>query len=223
MAKNLLLLTAKFPDENEVGRIKSRLHPLLQGKETLLYQAFLIDAIDTAKKILNCDRAILGFPGSRKDAFKRKYGIDVYPTDYFNIMESLKYGFSQAFQKGYQRVIAYNTDSPDLPTSLISDAFIRLGQHDVVIGPTEDGGYYLIGMKKNYPYLFNKETSTTSVLQQALSVCQKNKLVYSILPQWQDIDTPEDLKELIERLRVSKSHTTSATRKILRQLNLLPS
>jgi hypothetical protein len=91
------------------------------------------------------------------------------------------------------KVVIIGSDCPEIDANLIHSAFERLSEFDVVIGPTFDGGYYLMGMNKYEPELFNNiEWSTTTVFDETIKLVVKNKLSYFILPKLQDIDHIED-------------------------------
>jgi len=91
--------------------------------------------------------------------------------------------------------VIIGTDSPTLPASVFSDAFRLMEDRPLVLGPAEDGGYYLIGLSKVIPEIFTGiDWGTGWVLQQTLRAAGSNKV--ALLPQTYDIDTPEDLQRL---------------------------
>lgn len=212
---NALLLTAKYPDNTSIGTIKTRLHDFLQGKEVMLYESFLKDSIRIAKLIPNCDTYILGFPGNRHHDFEKKYGILTIPSSEWNIMKTLQNGFIQTFANGYKKVIAFNTDSPDLPKNYLLEGFQQLEKADIVIGPSEDGGYYAIGMKENHEGLFDIEPSNGFVITQTRKYCSDKNLVTHLLPTWYDVDTEKDLINFARRLQEQPVTVAVSTRKLL--------
>ena len=91
-------------------------------------------------------------------------------------------------------VVLIGTDCPDLNAQLIAEAFQALGEHDLVLGPAIDGGYYLIGLRRLIPELFTGiPWSTSAVLRQTLRIAQKLELAVAQLPLLSDVDRPEDL------------------------------
>ncbi|MEJ7610613.1 MAG: TIGR04282 family arsenosugar biosynthesis glycosyltransferase [Ferruginibacter sp.] len=107
--------------------------------------------------------------------------------------ERMKNAFAATFQKGYDKIVIIGTDCPDLNAGIIMNAFAYLNLHDVVIGPAEDGGYYLLGMKKLYHELFDDiRWSTDSVLTGTTTKCAALQLDYYLLPVLKDIDVAED-------------------------------
>ncbi len=109
------------------------------------------------------------------------------------------------FAKGHQRrIIAFNSDSPHLPRSVLEHAFETLAARDVVVGPTYDGGYYLVGAKASYPTLFaNDGMGTNSALQRLLARAQALKLSVGFADPFYDIDVAEDLARLAAELSVA--------------------
>ena len=112
--------------------------------------------------------------------------------------------FSQ-FAEGHQRnIIAFNSDSPHLPRSVLEDAFETLTAHDVVVGPTHDGGYYLVGAKAFHPTLFARDgMGTSSALERLLSRTRALGLSVGFADRFYDIDVADDLARLAEELRLA--------------------
>jgi hypothetical protein len=103
-----------------------------------------------------------------------------------------------------RRVIAFNSDSPHLPRSVLDDAFETLAAHDVVVGPTHDGGYYLVGAKTSHPELFAGDgMGTSSALERLLSRAQTLELSVGFADPFYDIDVAEDLTRLAAELRLA--------------------
>jgi uncharacterized protein len=109
------------------------------------------------------------------------------------------------FAEGHQRhTIAFNSDSPHLPRSVLEDAFETLAAQDVVIGPTHDGGYYLVGAKASHPTLFAHDgMGTSSALERLLSRARALELSAGFAPPFYDIDVSDDLTRLAEELRLA--------------------
>ncbi|MFX1340963.1 MAG: TIGR04282 family arsenosugar biosynthesis glycosyltransferase, partial [Promethearchaeota archaeon] len=95
--------------------------------------------------------------------------------------------------KNHDRAVIIGSDCEELTPEIIRDAFNKLSEVDVVLGPAKDGGYYLMGLKRNYPELFtNKKWSTSRVLADTLSDIKKLELSFYLLPVLSDIDDYED-------------------------------
>ena len=129
---------------------------------------------------------------------------------------------------GYEKIIIVGSDSPTLPKSFITDAVTGLDTRDVVIGPSMDGGYYLIGfstitLSKTVPLIFNGIAwSTAHVLQQTISRIHTSKVSLKLLPPWYDVDTPEDLALLrthLQAIQLAEGSTQAdKTEKIILEL-----
>ncbi len=109
------------------------------------------------------------------------------------------------FAEGQERrVIAFNSDSPHLPRSVLEDAFETLAAHDVVVGPTHDGGYYLVGANASHPTLFAGDgMGTSSALERLLSRARALELSVGFAAPFYDIDVADDLTRLAEELRLA--------------------
>jgi len=103
-----------------------------------------------------------------------------------------------------RRIIAFNSDSPHLPRSVLEDAFETLAGHDLVVGPTHDGGYYLVGAKASHPALFAGDgMGTSSALERLLSRARALELSVGFAEPFYDVDVADDLTRLATELRHS--------------------
>jgi uncharacterized protein len=196
-----LIIFAKSPIP---GKVKTRLTPLITPtKAAELYEAFIADTISTALK-LKCERITVAYsPGYAEKTFHGLCGqsIDYLPQKGQNLGERMKNAFKRSFDKGFERTVIIGTDSPTLPLSYIRDAFDALEKVPVTIGPTFDGGYYLIGLSEQEDALFdNIEWSTSSVFSQTLARIKTANRQLCILPPWYDVDTPDSLEFLRSHL-----------------------
>jgi hypothetical protein len=108
------------------------------------------------------------------------------------------------FAEHPRRTIAFNSDSPHLPRSVLEGAFTTLAQHDLVVGPTYDGGYYLVGAKALHPGLFTRDgMGTSTALERLLSSAQALQLSVGFSDPFYDIDVAEDLTRLAMELRLA--------------------
>ena len=111
---------------------------------------------------------------------------------------------SSAFQSGATQIVIIGTDCPSLNAEILTTAFHQLQQHDLVLGPAIDGGYYLIGLQRFIPELFvNIDWGTSQVLAQTVKIAQKLNLSIFYLPELADIDRPEDLATLDSRFDIA--------------------
>ena len=121
---------------------------------------------------------------------------------------------------GNVKLIIIGSDSPAIPLKYIEEAFSILGKTDIVLGPAEDGGFYLIGVKKTCPDIFNSvRWSASYTLSDIIANLEKSSLNYMLLPKWYDIDEIKDLVKLNNDLKVIPDSYCKNTRKILNKLN----
>jgi len=119
---------------------------------------------------------------------------------------------------GYKHVLALNSDGPTLPPAYIQEAIQILPNKDLVLGPAEDGGYYLIGLSQIRPEIFiDIDWSTEMVLSQSLHKADQLGLTVHLLPSWYDVDTAEDIYRLNGELSTLPPDTLSHTRRFLEQ------
>lgn len=220
MKNPILIIIAKEP---QIGTTKTRLSPPLKLSEAAgLFEALLLDTIDLVSSINKIDLAVAVTPPESIGYFERKTpkGTIFIPVTCLDIGDCLKQVFNELFQLGYPKILAFNSDGPSLPKEFIHRAIILLDRHDVVYGPSEDGGYYIVGLKKIYPEIFSDiEWSTSQVLEQSLAKARKANLRVSLLPEWYDIDTARDLKRLMEDFDSLPANQLKHTRVFFEQLS----
>jgi len=186
------------------GRVKTRLNPCITPDEAAkLYKAFSLDIISSARKLKCINVTVAYTPTGAEKAFRKlvEQPINFLPQKGRNLGERMKNAFKQSFAEGAERVVIIGTDSPTLPVSYIQKAFDVLKKIPVVIGPTFDGGYYLIGLSGLNDDIFDDiGWGTSRVFDQTLTrIKSLNTQVY-VLPPWYDVDTSEDLEFLKSHL-----------------------
>ena len=205
-----LIIFAKSPTP---GKVKTRLTPFITPTEAAeLYKAFIADIIFNAHK-LKCERITVAFTPSNAEA--TFHGICGHSVNYLpqkgdNRGERMQNAFKHSFHQGSTRTVIIGTDSPTLPLSYIQNAFDVLKEVPVTIGPTFDGGYYLIGLSEQSDAIFDGiDWSTSKVFGQTLTRIQTiNKQLY-VLPPWYDVDTPDNLEFLRSHIQAMKLSGTS--------------
>ena len=198
----VLVIMAKAP---RPGAVKTRLAPSLSPEAvTDFYCCLLDDTLALARSLSEVEVAIV-CPESDVDELGRRAGNAATVTAQNG--EGLAAGLTSVFAHftaDRRRVIAFNSDSPHLPASILQDAFETLVAHDVVVGPTHDGGYYLVGAKASHPTLFaNDGMGTSSALERLLSRARTLDLSVDFAEAFFDIDVAEDLTRLAEELRLA--------------------
>jgi hypothetical protein len=110
----------------------------------------------------------------------------------------------ERFAARHEHVVAFNSDSPHLSASVLERAFKLLAMHDVVVGPTHDGGYYLVGAKAVHPALFEADgMGTTNALEALLARARTLQLSTSFTDPFYDVDVADDLVRLAAELRLA--------------------
>jgi len=195
-----------FVKSPEKGMAKSRLSKTLGEEIALeLYKNFVMDLIETLNKE-NYHFSIYFYPPDSKIKMASWLGnrYSYIPQDGKDLGERMKNAFMLTFLQKFRYVITIGSDSPDLPSGIIEEAFLSLMDNDSVIGPSIDGGYYLIGFRAGafIPEPFNGiEWGADNVFESTLKTLKENYQKTHILPEWRDIDRHEDLLRLAEANR----------------------
>ena len=186
------------------GKVKTRLTPQLDPVDAAkLYKAFIVDIVNNIYR-LKCKKLTIAYtPIDAEKVFRKLIGksANYLPQKGKNLGERMKNAFKQSFVEGAKRVVIIGTDSPTLPIPYVQKAFNMLKKVPIVIGPTFDGGYYLIGLSEPNDDVFDDiRWSTSRVFSQTLTrVKDMNRKLY-ILPPWYDVDTSSDLEFLKSHL-----------------------
>jgi uncharacterized protein len=186
------------------GAVKTRLAPSLPASAVAsLYGCLLQDTVTLAQSLKGVEVAVM-CPKSDKDALDDFLGSGVQVVAQTG--EGLAAGLTSVFRyftaTGPREVIAFNSDSPHLGADILEEAFRMLATHDVVVGPTDDGGYYLIGAKAAYPSLFAGDgMGTTSALERLLARTEQLGLSTIFSSAFYDIDLADDLLQLGQELQ----------------------
>ena len=188
----VLLIFIKNP---EAGKVKTRLAKSIGDDKALqVYKELLEKTISVAKRT-DVRRQVWysSFIDYEDEITTDKF--EKYLQSGSNLGERMKNAFQQVFEEGVERAVIIGSDCPSLNKKIVKNAFDRLKEKDLVIGPSEDGGYYLLGMNRYYETLFEDiEWSTESVLESTLQKAESNRLKVFQLPILNDIDNLEDLK-----------------------------
>lgn len=145
---------------------------------------------------------IIVYSGAKGVSFPDFPGIDCLRQRGNDIGERMHNALLDVFALGFERCVLIGSDSPDLPAVLVNDAFDKLDLADAVIGPSTDGGYYLIGYKRQSLCLsiFNGiNWSTSGVFKETVKRLDESGFKYTQLPQWSDVDDFDDLKNFYKR------------------------
>lgn len=191
--KELLIIFAKVP---EPGKVKTRLAADIGDEKALeIYHALLKHTREITRSLPQ-DKVVSYTPHILPD--------DAWESDRFqkvlqpegDLGARMLHAFEQGFAQGYSRICIIGTDCYDLTTDHLKQAFHALNDHQIVLGPSQDGGYYLLGMHQLYPELFaSKAWSTESVADETRADVHRLQLSFQELPILNDIDTIHDLKQ----------------------------
>jgi rSAM/selenodomain-associated transferase 1 len=227
MGDPVLVIMAKQP---AVGRTKTRLcPPLTPAEAAALYEALLRDTIGLVASLKGVRLAIAVTPPEAIGDFRRISPTDaiLLPVAGADIGECLDQVLGHLLAAGhstanFQRAIALNSDGPTLPVAYLRQAIARLEGADVVLGPSEDGGYYLIGLTQPRPELFRGiEWSTERVTAQTLARAEAMGLSVALLPPWYDVDTAADLDRLRAELAALPAEVLPHTRRFFNRTGAL--
>jgi rSAM/selenodomain-associated transferase 1 len=207
----VLVIMAKAP---RPGTVKTRLAPSLSPEATIdFYRCLLHDTLTLARSLSDVKVAIM-CPESDVDELADFTGnaVPVIAQKGDGLAAGLTSVFAH-FTRGHERTIAFNSDSPHLPRSILQDAFETLAAHDVVVGPTHDGGYYLVGAKASHPTLFaNDGMGTSTALERLVSRTRALELKVGFAATFYDIDIADDLTRLAVELRLDPGRAPRTAR-----------
>ncbi len=220
-AQSALIVFAKAPIE---GYVKTRLCPPLTPDEAAsLHGSLVLDLLERCQGLKACDRKLAGAPTSDHpffSAMNTRFKMPIWEQVGDDLGARMSHAFQSALGTPYQSAIIIGTDIPGITVQLISSALKSLQEHDVVVGPTEDGGYYLIGLRSPAPQLFeNIPWSTDSVFVQTREKANAMGLSLKVLPMLRDLDTIEDLQAFIQESKDKKNQIfSSRTKNVLLEL-----
>lgn len=195
-----LIIFAKAPVP---GRVKTRLcPPLTPGEAAALHAAFIRDTLDMAVSGGPYVVTLAYTPRGSDPVFREVLGsapVELAPQEGRDLGLRMHGSLARAIAAGAKKAALIGTDIPALPANFIRDAFLALDGSDLVLGPAEDGGYYLVALKKPEKRLFTGITwSTPGVLADTLARAKALGLKVSLLPAMTDVDTPADLYALLD-------------------------
>ena len=198
-----LVIMAKTP---KPGMVKTRLTKSLPSPAVAaLYRCLLEDTLALATSLTSVEVAVM-CPESDQDELALLLGnaVQVVAQKGRGLAAGLTSVFRHFTTAGRQHVIAFNSDSPHLAPSVLDSAFEILATHDVVVGPTHDGGYYLVGAKAAHESLFEGDgMGTMSALERLLTRTKALELSTSFTEPFYDIDVANDLIRLARELRLA--------------------
>lgn len=201
--KRVLVIFTKVPI---AGLAKTRLAPALTLEGAVaLYRSFLLDTVDLVIRVRHCRAIIVYTPREASQVLRDivKKPIEFMPQSSGDLGSRMSNAFKDLFARGYESAVMIGADLPTLPLSHLRAAFAALERKPVVLGPSLDGGYYLIGLRAPQTELFKGIAwSTNQVLSQTIERVNQLGLQVECLEPWYDVDTVDDLNFLVSHLRL---------------------
>lgn len=185
------------------GTVKTRLVPPLTAEQAVEFHlAALSDVLDVVRQVTPRLRLLVAGDTAAIEDFRRRHpDLEIEAQVGADLGARLSRAFDDAFRSGARRVVVVGSDHPSLPPSHLRRIVDRLESRDVVIGPSEDGGYYAVGIRRDgWPaakaLFLAIPWSTPDVLGETLDRARAAGIDVELAPTWYDVDTPEDLERL---------------------------
>lgn len=219
--KNALILMTRVPIP---GKTKTRLETHFTPEQCAeLHTCFLKD-IYKASKAVSADVFVYFTPDRHRSKLSSILGREAVlrPQSDGGLGDRMLNAIRECLGEGYERCLLIGTDIPTVQAETLHAAFELLDYNEIVIGPTLDGGYYLIGMRKAYNEVFdNTFYGVGSVFENTLQHIRQLGVSFSVLNQGYDIDTFGDLQYMIDMSRISTDMIPDFTREFLLEAGLL--
>lgn len=217
MDKLAMILFTRIPVP---GKVKTRLLPRLRGEDcAALQQAMTLDTAWTLSRLAGDLFVFYSDEGAAEQLTGLPEKARCCPQSGADLGQRMHHALETVLAMGYDGCLLLGADLPFLGEEEIRAAAERLEQHDVVLCPSPDGGYWLVGLHRPCPSLFQgKRYGGDSVLADALACCAGQGLRVGLGPVWADLDTPEDLDACFAQLETLPSSHNSRTAACLRHL-----
>lgn len=206
------------------GQVKTRLCPPLTPDEAAsLHGSLVLDILERCQTLKEYDRILAGTPSRHHPFFRAveaRFHIPVWDQTGEDLGARMASVFKTAFDGPYRSVMVIGTDIPGMNPSLLISAEKSLRNHDIVLGPAKDGGYYLLGLRSPLPVLFeDMPWSTDQILALTKQKIQALGLSLAVLPELRDLDTVEDLHMFIQDAKDRQNQIVSSrTKNVLQEL-----
>lgn len=188
MRKKLLII---FVKNIKLGKVKTRLAKSIGNEAAFEVYKELVNITENETNNLTIDKRIYFSDAVVETKWQNDFKTIQYGID---LGERMQNAFADGFNLGYEDIILIGSDLPDISNVIIESGFKALEKIEVVFGPAEDGGYYLVGMNKLHSFIFeDKPWSQPHLLDVSLNELNKNNVGFSLLEILNDIDTYEDL------------------------------
>lgn len=212
-----------FSKAPEPGKVKTRLTSHMSDLDAAsFHEAFVVDTLDTIVSLENAETYIACHPDKEHRFFgeiEEHFNIKTFSQEGGDLGERMENAFRYLRKIGHKEILIIGSDSPTLPAEIVDEAFEKLKKYELVIGPSHDGGYYLIGISGRIPDLFSGiDWGTDKVFEETIKKAKESKLDFSILPLWYDIDTIKELRFMQIHLDNMNEGNCVRTRDMIKRL-----
>jgi rSAM/selenodomain-associated transferase 1 len=216
-----------FCSQPQPGHVMPRLAEHLGPQSAIDLSTAFLDDLTLEFRTVG-ERRVLGYsPAESAGYFEHfsRYGYDLWPQPDGDLGTRMNSFFLEALHDSDDRAVLIGSDSPTIPSEYVRQAFERLDEYDCVIGPSMDGAYYLIALRRSTPTLFeNIVWNGSSVLSQTVKRIAEADLSLTLLPPWYDIEDLDDLWMLAGHIRAMTrsgiTHPCPVTASVLHKLRL---
>lgn len=193
--KQALIIFVRHP---VLGKVKTRIAATLGSATALwIYKKLLQHTHDISREV-KADKFIFYADEVIEDDLWQDENYFKLKQENGDLGERMKFAFEQVFSKGYNSICIIGSDCFELSADIIEEAFSSLNEHDIVVGPAKDGGYYLLGMNQVYQEVFeNKNWSTNTVLEKTIESIRSLNLSFTTLTMLKDVDEAYDIPEAL--------------------------
>lgn len=189
MSKNLLIV---FVKNIKLGKVKTRLAKSIGDEGAFQVYKYLVEITESATKQISCEKHIYFSDVIIEEKWPKTLKFTQKGA---GLGQKMQNSFKNGQKESFDKTVLIGSDLPDISPKIIEKAFDELENNEVVFGPAEDGGYYLVGMTKPHFCVFeNKKWSTENLLVETLAELDQKRISYSLLETLNDIDTIDDLR-----------------------------
>ena len=192
-----IIVFVKYP---EPGRVKTRLAKDIGEQAAAdIYTQFVAETLAKIDKLQSADKYLFIDREDKRAETAMLWDLSQLPQVQRgeDLGERMGKAFDMMWEFGYKQALIVGSDSPDLPIEFLTEGLVELGNHDAVIGPSEDGGYYLLGFKRatfNQGIFADIPWSSSQVFAKTINKMKENGLNFYVLKEWYDVDTLTELK-----------------------------
>lgn len=194
MSRPQLIIFLRKP---ELGKVKTRLAATIGPERALEVYATLLNHTLKCAAELDLERVAWTTGNGDVTELLAPFDLVIREQQGNDLGERMEFAFERAFAEGNSPVVIIGTDCPGVSEELLEQALYALQDHDAVLGPARDGGYYLLGLKRPFASVFRgMEWSTDTVARDTINVLNEHALTVHLLPVLIDVDTEDDLRDV---------------------------